>query len=341
MKCPCCGIPVIVDDLRPIIHDIVIQPQIQHKIRFQKLHRSRNCFAPYIPIPTQTKHSNIHFVPSVGDYDSKYTRFNYIDCTMYETLLINNQMEIQNEITSCIDNAEKTYLGMALDFVLTQQNQIQFLEEEEKTLQERYSNPSTGMYQPQSPALVYHHHHEEEEDHHKDDNDDYLNNHDVGDEVVDGGGNKTDNIIPPHPSSPVQQGRRFRGDSISSYKSVDTVATPSSRQSNFDDDDAYYPLSPGSPTTINKPNSNAKSHHGRRRPPTGGTMYLDETNEVHFYQSEDGQLIFLNGFNMTCLSSDYNKGPSTTTDDHDDANNEKNDDEVNNKDDESSETTFS
>jgi len=46
----------------------------------------------------------------------------------------------------------------------------------------------------------------------------------------------------------------------------------------------------------------------RRKPrarPTG-SMYLDESNEVHFYQSE---LVFLNGFNMTCLLSDYAKGP--------------------------------
>jgi hypothetical protein len=38
-------------------------------------------------------------------------------------------------------------------------------------------------------------------------------------------------------------------------------------------------------------------------------MYLDTSNSVHLYQAEDGQLVFLNGFNMTCLLSDFSKGP--------------------------------
>lgn len=41
-------------------------------------------------------------------------------------------------------------------------------------------------------------------------------------------------------------------------------------------------------------------------------MYLDEEKAVNFYQAEDGQLIFLNGFNMTCLLSDYSRGPPPT-----------------------------
>lgn len=36
-----------------------------------------------------------------------------------------------------------------------------------------------------------------------------------------------------------------------------------------------------------------------------GTMYLEDRDATHFYQADDGQLVFLNGFNITCLSLDY------------------------------------
>ena len=67
-----------------------------------------------------------------------------------------------------------------------------------------------------------------------------------------------------------------------------------------------------------------KSPRGRRQQPCHGSrrflvnssasatsMYLEE-GVVHFYQTDNGQLVFLNGFNMTCLLSDFAKNLPTT-----------------------------
>jgi hypothetical protein len=38
-----------------------------------------------------------------------------------------------------------------------------------------------------------------------------------------------------------------------------------------------------------------------------GSLYLDESTTFQLYQAADGQLVFLNGFNMTCLLSDFSR----------------------------------
>jgi hypothetical protein len=38
-----------------------------------------------------------------------------------------------------------------------------------------------------------------------------------------------------------------------------------------------------------------------------GSLYLDELTTFQLYQAADGQLVFLNGFNMTCLLSDFSR----------------------------------
>jgi len=38
-------------------------------------------------------------------------------------------------------------------------------------------------------------------------------------------------------------------------------------------------------------------------------MYVDTSNAIDFYQADSGQLVFLNGFNMACLLSDFSKSP--------------------------------
>lgn len=39
-----------------------------------------------------------------------------------------------------------------------------------------------------------------------------------------------------------------------------------------------------------------------------GNLYMDEASTLEYYQSEDGQLIFLCGFNMNCLLADFRRG---------------------------------
>lgn len=309
VKCPCCGIPIIVDDLRPVIMEAVIPPVLQKTFRLRKLHRQRQSASPFLPLPDAPMHSNPHFAPTASvDVDAKYSRFNYLEPAAYHASLVANQGELQLEMQSLGvptaagksnhgNDVEQIYLSMALEMVLAQQQQAQAELAEEEELMSRFASSTSGHYQRQSPALAFA---------------GQVNlktaaaiEHDVHHTVAEHDG--WDLTEAKQSQEYSDSSRRFRGDSICSYQSADSVVTPLSymtREEQEEIDDA--PFSPGS-TGANAVHSASMKRKPKVRP--HGSMYLDESSAVHFYQSEDGQLVFLHGFNMTCLLSDYSKGP--------------------------------
>ena len=99
-------------------------------------------------------------------------------------------------------------------------------------------------------------------------------------------------------------GGRYRGDSIGSYASM-----------NNNESSSFVPLSspPNSPTAAGgggggqkqkHPNRGGNSTKKQRNFPIA-SMYLDDEGSSHFYQSQDGQLVFLSRFNMSCISYDF------------------------------------
>jgi hypothetical protein len=204
-----------------------------------------------------------------------------------------NQGELQRELKSVMvsglanSSVEVMYLSLSLEMVLEEQQKAQQESAEEKTLMARFACSNSGMYQPQSPALVF-----------KEENENNVFEETDISPTAKANGNDNDNHDLKSESSPVQ---RYRGNSVGSYKSVDTASTPCSNQHDCEGD-----------TTTGKPLSpSGKNSNTRRKPRTKfhGSMYLDTSTAVHLYQAEDGQLVFLNGFNMTCLLSDFSKGP--------------------------------
>ncbi|KAG7362997.1 zinc finger C3HC4 type domain containing protein [Nitzschia inconspicua] len=295
VKCPCCGIPVVVDDLRPISFSMVLPPTLHTKFRLRKLHRHRNASAPYLPLVDAPMHGNPHFAPTAGvDADAAFSRFQFVDPDRYHAFLVENQVELQREISSTIDNTEKIYLSMALEMVLAQQQRAQEEHEEEEAIRARFANPAAGMYQPQSPALSF------SKVKQSSGTDEFFEREEIT------GENDTSATVPASldesPDNTRQQ--RHRGNSISSHRSVESGTTFNSQHSGSD---CLMTLSPGG--------SKPRGHRKKFRPLPQGSMYLDGSNTVHFYQSEDGQLVFMNGFNMACLSSDYTKSlPSALED---------------------------
>ena len=280
VKCPCCAIPMVVGEMRPVIFEYCQPPVLQKVMKLVKLHRTKNCAAPYLPVPDQPKHSNPHAAPCMTDPDSKYCRFNYIDPMLYMSHLESDQKDLQGEIEALKRvgrpeslGVELTFYSMALDIVLKAQKCAQDELVEEQALMERFSPSSSGIYQPQSPDLVASN----------------ITFDDAGSvsKVEESTTYRSDES----PPSPVQHGaplngspiRRYRGDSIGSYQSVESS---SSKNSDLN----------ASPSPPRRP----------RRRVLPATMYLDE-HASHFYQAEDGQLVFLNGFNMNCLQVDASK----------------------------------
>ena len=158
VRCPCCGVPIIVEDMRPVVMEVVRPVVLQQNFRLRKLHRQKGSSAPFLPIPGAPQHANPHFAPTTGvDPDAKYSRFNYLDPDAYHALLVANQGELQRELKTTIGDAsvERMYLSLALEIVLTEQQKAIQESGEEKELMMRFACSNTGMYQPQSPALEF------------------------------------------------------------------------------------------------------------------------------------------------------------------------------------------
>jgi hypothetical protein len=206
---------------------------------------------------------------------------------LYHSLLATNQVELEQEAKLVsMNSVESTFLGMAVQIVLKQMQQAQDEFKEEQTMLERFASPASGMYQRQSPSLVYQ---GSSEVQHSRSNGDSISSQ-LSVESSPRATQDSATSAPLSPSgNPFPETRRYRGDSIESYKSVDSSSTKSCSRG----EDMHH-----------SPSSKRISNTHCRVP---GSMYLEEPEAVHFYQAEDGQLIFLNGFNMTCLLSDCSK----------------------------------
>ncbi len=299
VRCPCCAIPIVVEDMRPVMMDTVQPVVLQQNLRLRKLHRQKASSAPFLPMPGAPQHGNPHFAPTSGiDADAKYSRFNYLDPDAYHASLVSNQGELQREMKTSLggdSSVERMYLSLALEMVLEDQGKAQQEFAEEQALMARFASPNTGMYQAQSPALVY------------------------KEKVQQSGVDETKNLNnnDPHLNDGTLKIQRYRGDSIGSYKSVDTASTPCSIQQDCNDST--------STGKVASPSGRKKGTRRKQHKKFHGSMYLDTSNSVHLYQAEDGQLVFLNGFNMTCLLSDFSKAPpsdESSTNDNENAKNE-------------------
>lgn len=248
-----------------------IPPIAQNVMRLRKLHRQNGCPAPYLPLQDAPKHSSAHTAPCQCDDDAIFSRFNYVDPLLFRCLLEENRITLLQEMESTpSESTDYLFLSMALEIVSNQLKEANEEYEGEAAIQRRFASVACGMYQKQSPLLVYN-----------------------------PGRTKSDNVaahgILSHEAPSMKNldaifsdsgltlhGRQ-RGESIGSQKSVESVSN--SHQSSSDHC------------------KTSEAEHFHVKP---GTMYAEDET-VHFYQAEDGQLVFLSGFNMVCLCADFSK----------------------------------
>ena len=346
VKCPCCGIaPLIVSDVRPVTVQRRIVPRPSQSFAFIKLHRYKDCPTPFLPLPTMYQHLSPHSAPCSSDPDASYSRFVYVDPQAYQDHLKHNYQQLQEEYTSLMaimaatkgrnhhvqGDLESMFVTMALDIV--QQEQDKFLSglPRELELQEQFANPSSGIYHVQSQQLIYNNQHLSSfREQGKDSKTDQgapiqetttgiasLDSTEDEEPIAEHGKQPTLHEDPfgSYPPSTISSGwstddgsipsitRRLREDSISSQPSVDSI---SSTTTSITAAAAAAALSM-TPTTTGSPRRSSKSASvSKRQENLSTSMYLDD-GAVHFYQSVDGQIVFLHGFNMTCLSWEFNK----------------------------------
>ncbi|CAB9509876.1 RING finger protein 10 [Seminavis robusta] len=300
VKCPCCAVPLLVPDLRPVILVSSWTPKLHQRLKLVKLHRTKDCPSPYLPLPQQPKRSTTHAAPAVTDADAPFCRFNYIDPKAYQQHLQANKVELEESLKQLTDTknvhpqlqyqnqVEAIFVTSALDTVQKELQKAVEEQDQEDEMSATFSGGGSGVYQTQPPHLVASNYefvtaplpHQQQQPAEGDDDATRRRSESIGSEST----------------AP----RRYRGDSIGSYASVDT-----SCHSQTTAEDAV-PLSPTGALQQPAKQTGKRNNKPRKKQEfPKASMFLDDEGSTHFYQSEDGQLCFLSRFNMSCLLADF------------------------------------
>jgi len=270
VKCPCCSLPIYVDDIRPVLFDTVQSPKTQTRMKFVKLHRCKRSPTPYLPQRGQWKRSAPYSAPSMTDDDNIFSRFNYIDPVAYIEFLKTNQAELENyseDMKNIVPSSLEIFFAtMSIERV---QRDIlaAFAEmDDEQLLVERFKQEQAGIYQKIPDSLFFNRF-----------SPDITGTDEVSTQmprkeslVADCGQNFC------RLSTGIDNDKRPRGESIGSESS-------------------------GNLSHI----SESRLHKAKRKPKNlPASLYLEQ-DEYQFYQAIDGQMCFLSKFNMNCLTHEF------------------------------------
>ena len=324
-KCPCCSLPIYINDLRPI-QIIPIQSPVptlaskQHindattptiKMRFIKLHRNKYCHTSYIPSPSEPRRLSPNAIPChTIDQDAIYSKFNYLHVPTYHQLLQTNLDELRSSFEQqqqqyhmtrrSMSMMEDMVFGLAIQSLQSQLYQNPMTSphyHKELQLQQRFLNSGSGFYSLQIPSLIYHHgsnnNHTVETEHCLCNDDQPLEGSSTFESMSTSwdvkncdGEDDNNHSNPPQDHHPPQQ--RDRGNSITSVQSCSTSNSMNSIHK-YDQPSIH---------------NNATTTTTTKTTTIGGSVYA--TNEEYIlYQAHDGSLCFLSGFNMNCLRTEY------------------------------------
>lgn len=294
VKCPCCGLPIHVDDIRPVTIESVLPPKVHSKMKLVKLHRTKECPSPYLPQRGQWKRSSPHTCPNVTDEDAMFARFTYVDPDAFQVLLKINHRDLARYLEELQrvtpQDLEVLFVQMSLERVRTEGKTAWGEIAEEQSLMERYSQSSSGMHQPIPEYLFasnYAH-----------------NNAQIDNSLLD---DSSGAFLRRHESVGSESEARSRGESFGS----EADHTRSRGESMGSEGDARL----GRPNRgYSMDSADSDAHHARqqqqqrrrerRLPNLQASVYLED-HASQFYQSPDGQLCYLSKFNMNCLTADF------------------------------------
>ena len=311
-KCPCCSASLHLDDVRSVQFFTVSPPRTEEldskprgknnrrpnhrsslgkKMRFVKLHRTKGCSSPFLPHPDQPRRSSPIALPSQSDPDARFSRFNYIE----PDLLIENLGRDIEELKRLPTEGDmfEVCRNLAIEFVATELHRAMAEASAEREIKERFAGISSGVYQQHHPGLIF-----------------SAGTTEPVEVVTD---NTAAMVSPGSPRtisehSNTQESTRCRSSSVSSeYLESGGVPSIRNRSASFE-----------SETSCMTPKSTSSPVSPKQRPVeeaslTRGTLYLG-SDENMFFQSEDGQLCFLCGFNIQCLRAEFSSSvPSEGT----------------------------
>jgi hypothetical protein len=155
VKCPCCALPVHVEDVRPVVMESIQPPKLHSRMKFTKLHRTKDCPAPFLPRKGAMKHSSPHACPLPTESDGAFSRFNYVDTAVYQVQLSANQCELEDKARELhAGDMELLFVQMSLETVRNEMRRALEETEEEQTWTDRFRQHQAGIYQPISRFLL-------------------------------------------------------------------------------------------------------------------------------------------------------------------------------------------
>ena len=286
VKCPCCALPIHMEDVRPVIIESVQPPHVQTRMKLVKLHRTKDCPAPYLPQRDQWKHAAPHAAPNMSDRDAAFSRFTFVDPAVHQGLLYTNQAELDRYASQLRHGPDHELLFVQMSQERVKNEITLALQEanEEQSLMDQYSHSQAGVYQPipeylfaatyQNPAECHQHNMALDDQSageiRSDDAQSRFRVESFGSEI---------------------DCERPRAESIGSEGNVASKLGRLTRGYSIDSADSGGLIE-------------RKQRSERLLPKLPASLYLEE-HASQFYQSVDGQLCFLSKFNMNCLTAEF------------------------------------
>ncbi len=291
-KCPCCYHWVQKHELRPVEFVTVQTPEVSTIMEFRKLYRHRGCNAPFIPYSNSNSNSNSTRrktvtiekrvisgdLPTATDQDACYSRTTYVDTDLYQQHLSNDisSLNIEMEdITLMYQNVTNTTV------TASGEKDKYFLQSALQAVQHELELAVANAEEENRLRLEWdsmHHKHRIDVLPYKE----HALENVCTDEGTEDGKTEVEAEVAPG-TEHVEECQ-------------DTNATGQDTTNGTTNTDAGL--------TMKEKMTKKKKNASKEQKLEPGMMYMGG-NCVQFYQATDGQLCFLSGFNLNCLSYEF------------------------------------
>ncbi|GAX28791.1 hypothetical protein FisN_34Hh001 [Fistulifera solaris] len=155
-KCPCCSMPIYLDDVRPVLFVTTPFIRVDTKVTMVKLHRQRQGVCPYLPLRDTWRHTaSPHAAPCQTDPDAPYCKFNYLCPSVLQQHLQTNLKELLQESNNKMAGIERVCQDMAVERVRMELQQAMETMVAETELQHLFSQLNVGGVYEAHPQQLF------------------------------------------------------------------------------------------------------------------------------------------------------------------------------------------
>ncbi|GAX13402.1 hypothetical protein FisN_34Lh001 [Fistulifera solaris] len=256
-KCPCCSMPIYLDDVRPVLFVTTPYIRVDTKVTMVKLHRQRQGVCPYLPVRDTWRHTaSPHAAPCQTDPDAPYCKFNYLCPNVLQQHLQTNLKELLEESNNKMAGIGRLCRDMAVERVRMELQQAMETMVVETELQHRFSQLNGGGVYEAHPQQLF--------------------------------------ATSLHQQPPHQENQRNRSESIHSEQSMNSSTKSIKATMHLDDEEVlFYQAQDGAVVFLNSFNMNCLKHELGSLLPDSITAKVLEIETLHLTSSLKTRFRFL------------------------------------------------